>query len=100
MYHGKVFYLGSLGDLRQSRRGKSVLAGNTKVSLIVDDLASIDPWRPRYIRICGKAEFVEREGKFDNKHYLRISPTISWSRGIEPMERRDAPLHPHRTVHG
>ena len=100
-FDGKVFYLGSMiGDLRQSRRGKSVLAGNTKVALIVDDLASIDPWRPRYIRIYGTAEFVEREGKFGNKQYMRITPAISWSRGIEPMERGDGPPPPHRTVHG
>ena len=35
-FDGEVFYLGSLGDLRQSRRGKSVLAGNTNVALVVE----------------------------------------------------------------
>jgi pyridoxamine 5'-phosphate oxidase family protein len=96
-FDGDVFYLGSLGDLRQSRRGKSVLAGNTNVALVVDDLESIDPWKPRSIRIYGTAEFVEREGRFGHKHYMRISPTISWSMSIEPTEIVNGrPTH-HRT---
>jgi pyridoxamine 5'-phosphate oxidase family protein len=96
---GQVIYLGSLGDLRQSRRGKSVLDGNTKVALVVDDLESIDPWKPRSIRIYGTAEFVEREGRFGYKHYMRITPTISWSTNLEPTEIVGGrPVH-HRTVH-
>ncbi len=99
-FDGEVFYLSSIGDLRQSRRGKSVLTGNTKVALGVDDLESIDPWKPRGIRIYGTAEFVEREGRFGYKHYMRITPTISWSMNLEPTEFVDGrPTH-HRTVHG
>jgi pyridoxamine 5'-phosphate oxidase family protein len=98
-FDGEVFYLGSLGDLRQTRRGKSVLAGNTKVSLVVDDLETIDPWRPRGIRIYGTAEFVEREGRFGNKHYMRITPTISWSTNIEPTELVGGRPMPRRTDH-
>ncbi len=99
-FDGEVFYLGSIGDLRQSRRGKSVLAGNTKVALVVDDLESIDPWKPRGIRIYGTAEFVEREGRFGKKHYMRITPTLSWSANLEPTEIVDGrPTH-HRTEHG
>jgi len=96
---GQVIYLGSLGDLRQSRRGKSVLAGNTKVALIVDDLESIDPWKPRSIRIYGTAEFVERDGRFGPKHYMRITPTISWSANLEPTEYVGGRPVYHRTVH-
>ena len=98
-FDGEVFYLGSIGDLRQSRRGKSVLAGNTKVALIVDDLESIDPWKPRSIRIYGTVEFVEREGRFGNKHYMRMTPTISWSANLEPTDFVDGRPIPHRTVH-
>lgn len=98
-FDGEVFYLGSLGDLRQSRRGKSVLAGNTKVALVVDDLESIDPWRPRGIRIYGTAEFVERDGRFGHKHYMRITPTISWSMNIEPTEIVGGRPKAQRTVH-
>lgn len=98
-FDGEEFYLGSLGDLRQTRRGKSVQAGNTKVALVVDDLESIDPWRPRSIRIYGTAEFVERDGRFGHKHYMRITPTISWSMGIEPTEMVGGRPKVHRTVH-
>ena len=99
-FDGQVFYLGSMGDLRLSRRGKSVLAGNTKVSLIVDDLKSVDPWSPRSIRIYGTAKFVERKGRFGQKHYMVITPTISWSVNLEPSEFVDGRPIPHRTVHG
>jgi pyridoxamine 5'-phosphate oxidase family protein len=98
-FDGEVFYLGSLGDLRQSRRGKSVLAGNTKVALVVDDLETMDPWKPRSIRIYGTAEFVERDGRFGHKHYMRITPTISWSTNIEPTEYVGGRPTYHRTVH-
>jgi pyridoxamine 5'-phosphate oxidase family protein len=98
-FDGKVFYLGSIGDLRRTRRGKSVLAGNTKVALVVDDLASVDPWRPRSIRIYGTAEFIERDGKMGKKHYMRLTPTVSWSRGIEPIVRAGGPPPVHKTVH-
>ena len=98
-FDGEAFYLGSLGDLRQSRRGKSVSAGNTNVALVVDDLESIDPWKPRSIRIYGTAEFIEREGRFGHQQYMRISPTISWSMGVEPSEIVNGrPTH-HRTEH-
>ena len=98
-FDGEVFYLGSIGDLRQSRRGKSVLAGNTKIALLVDDLESIDPWKPRSIRIYGTAEFVEREGRQGHKHYMRITPTISWSTNIEPTEKIGGRPMPQRTDH-
>ena len=98
-FDGEVFYLGSKGDLRQSRRGKSVLAGNTKVALVIDDLESIDPWKPRSIRIYGTVEFVERDGRFGHQHYMRFIPTISWSANLEPTEFAGGrPIH-HRTVH-
>jgi pyridoxamine 5'-phosphate oxidase family protein len=35
---------------------------NPKVAFIVDDLASVDPWRPRAIEIRGEAEVLETGG--------------------------------------
>ena len=49
---------------RLSRKYRNVLDGNTAVALIVDDLASIQPWQPRGIKIHGVAEVVERQGPF------------------------------------
>jgi pyridoxamine 5'-phosphate oxidase family protein len=60
---------------------------NPRVAFVVDDLASIDPWRPRGIEIRGEAEMLTTGGKeivagFDPEMF-RIKPKriISW--GIE-----------------
>jgi pyridoxamine 5'-phosphate oxidase family protein len=69
-------------DLPATRKYRNVAAGNTKVSLIVDDLRSVDPWRPRGIRVFGTARAVTRHGMFGHGDYLEIVPDISWSWGI------------------
>ena len=66
-----------------TRKYKNVQAGNTQVALVIDDLESVDPWKPRGIRIFGTAEIVEREGRHGRTADLRITPTISWSWRIE-----------------
>jgi pyridoxamine 5'-phosphate oxidase family protein len=64
---------------------------NPRATLVIDDLASTDPWSPRGIKIIGKAsiEVVAGQPRF------RISPEviISWgindtTPGIPKMERR------------
>ena len=64
---------------------------NPRVSVVVDDLASIDPWSPRGIKIIGTAVIEEVNGS----PRFRISPevVISWAindttPGIPKMERR------------
>jgi pyridoxamine 5'-phosphate oxidase family protein len=74
-----------------SRKYRNVLDGHTKVALIVDDLASVQPWRPRGIKIHGTAEVVERSGHFGAGRYLVITPTVSWSWGIELREGASGP---------
>jgi pyridoxamine 5'-phosphate oxidase family protein len=46
---------------------------------VVDDLVSTDPWTPRFLRVYGTADVVERDGYAGRKEYLRITPTVSWS---------------------
>jgi pyridoxamine 5'-phosphate oxidase family protein len=60
---------------------------NPRVAFIVDDLASVNPWRARGIEIRGEAEVLETGGSsirpdFD-PHMFRIRPKriISW--GVE-----------------
>jgi pyridoxamine 5'-phosphate oxidase family protein len=60
---------------------------NPRVAFVVDDLASVNPWRPRGIEIRGEAEVLETGGteimsNFDPEIF-RIKPKriISW--GIE-----------------
>jgi pyridoxamine 5'-phosphate oxidase family protein len=81
-FDGTRFYIGGL-VLPASRKYKNVAAGNHKVSLIIDDLESVQPWKPRQIKVHGLAEIVERAGQFGEKEYLAITPTVSWSFGIE-----------------
>lgn len=79
-----------------SRKYRNVMNGNTKVALIVDDLQSVQPWRPRGVKIHGTAEVVEREGHFGPGSYLVITPKVSWSWGIE--SRQEGMQGPKKTV--
>jgi pyridoxamine 5'-phosphate oxidase family protein len=60
---------------------------NPRVAFVVDDLASIDPWRPRGIEIRGTAEMLASGGteimaNFDPEMFrIRPKRIISW--GIE-----------------
>jgi pyridoxamine 5'-phosphate oxidase family protein len=67
-----------------TRKWHNVEGGNDKVAFVVDDLRSTKPWRPRGVRIYGRATLVETEGQFGPGRYLRIVPEVSWSWGIEP----------------
>ena len=71
---------------RSSRKYRNITGGNTNVALIVDDLQSVQPWRPRGIKIHGVAEVMERDGHFGPGSYIVITPKVSWSWGIEPVE--------------
>jgi pyridoxamine 5'-phosphate oxidase family protein len=75
-FDGAHFYI---GGFQASRKYKNVVAGNKKVSLLLDDLKSVQPWEPRGIRIDGIAEAVERQGRFGPGMYLMITPKVSWS---------------------
>lgn len=87
-FDGKYFYVGSHDQsiFFRTRRYKNIKSGNTKVSLVIDDLESIDPWRPRAIKVRGTAEVVEHAGMFGKGSYLRITPRVSISWGIEPLK--------------
>lgn len=84
-FDGARFYIGGIA-LPSSRKYKNVAAGNCKVSLIIDDLESVQPWKPRQIKVHGVAEIVDYAGQFGEKEYLAITPTVSWSFGIEAGE--------------
>ena len=88
-FDGARFYIGGRA-LPSTRKYKNVAAGNQRVALIIDDLESIQPWKPRQIKVHGVAEIVERTGRFGYKEYLVITPTVSWSFGIETSENYQA----------
>lgn len=64
---------------------------NPRVAVVVDDLASVSPWRPRMIEIRGTADVLESGGEqvipgFDREMF-RIRPRRIISIGIEGGER-------------
>lgn len=90
-FDGNYFWIGSHSQeiFFRTRRYKNITGGNGRVSIVIDDLASVTPWRPRGIRVSGTAEVMEHDGIFGHGKYFRIKPqaTVSW--GIEqPTEGR------------
>ena len=64
------------------------LKANPRVAIVIDDLASVDPWTPRGLEVRGTAELHdsgggERFGRGWDEAWVRIMPerVISW--GIE-----------------
>jgi len=77
-------------DITHTVRYKNIQS-NPRVSVVVDDLSSINPWSPRGIKIIGGVIIEE----FNGSQRFRISPEviISWAindttPGIPKMERR------------
>lgn len=46
-----------------------------RAAIVIDDLASVDPWRPRGIEIRGRAEVVSDPGPMIRIHPDRV---VSW----------------------
>jgi pyridoxamine 5'-phosphate oxidase family protein len=81
-FDGQVFYVGGR-DIPSTLKYKNIRHGNRLVGLAIDDLPSINPWRARGIKIHAQAEIVERDGRFGRKEYIRLTPTHSFSWGLE-----------------
>ena len=72
-----------------SKKFRNVQA-NPSVALVIDDLASVNPWTVRGVEIRGEAETVVKEQPADSymsSDFIRIHPrrVVAW--GVEP----DAP---------
>lgn len=79
-FDGSHFYIGGFAPER-TRRTRNIDSGNDKVALVIDDLASVQPWSPRYLRVYGTAELVDRDGQGDR--IMRITPVESWSMNLD-----------------
>jgi len=77
-FDGFHFYIGGYAPER-ARRTRNIDQGNDKVALVIDDLASVKPWSPRYVRVYGTADLVSREGQAGSGRIMRITPEVSWS---------------------
>ena len=60
---------------------------NPRVAIVIDDLASIDPWQPRMIEVRGEAEILPTGGETVGRGFdppmFRIRPKRIISIGIE-----------------
>ncbi len=97
-YDGTYFYIGG-HDPARTRKVLNVRNGHDRIAFVVDDLVSRNPWSPRFVRVYGTAEVIEREGRFGAGTYLRITPTVSWSWHLDGRAVEDAPHAPLRTDH-
>jgi pyridoxamine 5'-phosphate oxidase family protein len=70
------------------------------VSLVVDDLVSIQPFIARALRVYGDAEPpIERSGMMGPGLYARITPTLSWSWNMAGEPAAERWYAANRTVH-
>ncbi len=60
-----------------------------RAAVVIDDLASTDPWRPRGIEVRGRAEAVDGDRPVIRIHPERI---VSW--GLEPGRRHARGVRP------
>jgi pyridoxamine 5'-phosphate oxidase family protein len=99
-FDGTYFWIGSHDQdiFFRTRKYHNVKNGNRLVSLVIDDLESITPWHPRCVKVDGIAEVYDHNGRFGPGKYLRITPKISWSMGIEglPLGKNEWRL---KTIH-
>lgn len=79
-FDGEHFFIGGILQLRTNKY-KNVASGNGKVALVVDDVESDDPWKPRGIKIHGRARVIDRPGQYGP--YLEVTPEKTWSWGID-----------------
>ncbi|WP_216207521.1 PPOX class F420-dependent oxidoreductase [Amycolatopsis aidingensis] len=73
--HG-VLEVGGI-DLPATKKFRDV-ARTGRAAIVVDDLASVDPWRPRGVEVRGRAEAIEQPRAVIRIHPERI---ISWGLG-------------------
>jgi pyridoxamine 5'-phosphate oxidase family protein len=99
-FDGRHFFIGSHSQdiFLSTRKYKNVRDGNKEVALVIDDLESIQPWKPRAMKINGTAQIVEHNGMFGLGKYLQITPTVSWSWGIKGLQPKEGEFFV-KTVH-
>ena len=99
-FDGFHFLIGGF-DPERTRRTRNVDQGNDKVALVIDDLASVRPWSPRYLRVYGTVELVPTQGPSGPVRIMRITPETSWSLNLsgEWSPGSGGSITPRRTEH-
>jgi pyridoxamine 5'-phosphate oxidase family protein len=98
---GRYIWVGGVGpDVARTRKLRNIGAGRSKVSLVIDDLVSMEPFIARALRVYGDAEpLVERVGIVGPGLYSRITPTVSWSWNLAGEPAGERWYGAMRTVH-
>jgi pyridoxamine 5'-phosphate oxidase family protein len=73
-------------DLEATKKWRDIRA-HDRAAVVVDDLAEIDPWRPRGIEIRGRAELVPGDPATIRLHPERI---VSWGLESDAVGERSA----------
>jgi pyridoxamine 5'-phosphate oxidase family protein len=69
--------------LARSKKFRDV-ARSGRAAIVIDDLASVDPWRPRAVEVRGRAEAVHEPQALIRIHPERV---VSWGLGPERSAR-------------
>jgi pyridoxamine 5'-phosphate oxidase family protein len=77
-------------EVSQTKKFRDVTR-NGRAAIVIDDLASTNPWRPRAIEVRGRAEAIDGPGSLIRIHPERI---VSWGLADGPSARTVAP-RPH-----
>ena len=64
-------------DIAKTVRYRNI-AANPHAAVVVDDLAAVEPWTPRGVKVRGTAKIEEADGG----QRFRITPQVIWSWGI------------------
>lgn len=67
-------------DISKTVRYRNI-QGNPLAAVVIDDLASVDPWTPRGIKARGPVRIEEDAGG----QRFRITPEVIWSWGINEV---------------
>jgi pyridoxamine 5'-phosphate oxidase family protein len=70
-------------DLEQTKKFRDVTRSG-RAAIVIDDLASTDPWRPRGIEVRGRGEAIALPTPLIRVHPQRI---VSWGLGPRPSAR-------------
>jgi len=82
IFEGDCFFIGGKVNSR-TKKVQNVANGGTKVALVLDDVISHDPWHGRGVKVFGIAELVQRPQDYAKEPWIKVTPTIHWSWGIE-----------------
>ena len=77
-FNGKTFLVVGI-DLPHTLKYKNIKQ-NGRVAMVVDDLETIDPWRPRGVKVHGHGA-IRTDSK--GREIIVVTPTRKWSWGLE-----------------